>query len=131
VLLTTPYIFLLVNARYHSLDPNLEFAARSLGASTGRIFMKIVLPHIAPGLLAGGIIAFAISFGDLILAFFLSGAGFNTLPVFIYSLIQIEPSPVINAVASLVFGVAVVAIIAAMIIGGRDVALVREGRRDD
>jgi ABC-type spermidine/putrescine transport system permease subunit II len=50
--------------------------------------------------------------------------------VFIYSLIQIEPSPVINAVASLVFGVAVVAIVAAMVIGGRDVALVRESRRD-
>lgn len=130
VLLTTPYVFLLVNARYHSLDPNLEYAARSLGASTGRIFGRIVLPHIAPGLLAGGIIAFAISFGDLILAFFLSGGGFNTLPVFIYSLIQIEPSPVINAVASLVFGVAVIAIVAAMVIGGRDVALVRESRRD-
>lgn len=131
VLLTTPYVFLLVNARYHTLDPNLEFAARSLGASTGRIFMRIVLPHIAPGILAGGIIAFAISFGDLILAFFLSGSGFNTLPVFIYSLIQIEPSPVINAVASIVFGVAVVAIICAVLIGGREMAVVKENRRDE
>jgi spermidine/putrescine transport system permease protein len=128
VLLTTPYVFLLVSARYHTLDPNLEYAARSLGASTGRIFIRIVVPHISPGLLAGGILAFAISFGDLILAFFLSGSGFNTLPVFIYSLIQIEPSPVINAVASIVFGIGVVAIVVATLIGGRDVALVREQR---
>lgn len=131
LLLTCPYVLLLVKARYHSLDPNLEAAARSLGAGRMRIFWRVILPHIAPGLIAGGLIAFAISFSDLILAFFLSGGGFNTLPIFIYSLIQIEPSPVINAVASIVFGIAVLAIGAAMLVGGRDVTLVREATADD
>jgi spermidine/putrescine transport system permease protein len=128
VLLTTPYVLLLVTARYHSLDPNLENAARSLGASSWRIYRRILLPHLAPSLIASGLIAFAISFSDLIVAFLLSGGGFNTLPVFIYSLIQFEPSPVINAVASLVFGVAILTIAGAMLVGGREVAFLGKGK---
>ena len=124
VLFTAPYVFLLVNARFHSFDPNLEDAARGLGAGPGRILLRIVLPHLAPALVSGGLIAFAISFSDLIIAFFLAGGDFNTLPVFIYSLIQFEPSPVINALASVVFGIAVVTILSAMAIGGREIMFV-------
>ena len=87
-------------------------------------FREVVLPHLMPALISGGLISFAISFSDLILAFFLAGGGFNTLPVYIYSLIQFEPSPVINAVASLVFAVAVVVMLAALVVGGREAVLV-------
>lgn len=118
-LFTAPYVILLVNARFHSFDPNLEDAARSLGAGPWRIFLKVVLPHVAPALVSGGLIAFAISFSDLIIAFFLTGGGFNTLPVYIYSLIQFEPTPMINAVASVLFAIAVVSILIALLIGGR------------
>lgn len=124
VLFTTPYVILLVNARFHTLDPNLESAARSLGAGGWMTFREVVLPHLMPALISGGLISFAISFSDLILAFFLAGGGFNTLPVYIYSLIQFEPSPVINAVASLVFAVAVVVMLAALVVGGREAVLV-------
>lgn len=120
-LFTAPYVILLVNTRFHSLDPNLEDAARSLGARPGRILRKIVLPHMAPALISGGLIAFAISFSDLIIAYFLTGGGFNTLPIYIYSLIQFEPTPMINAVATVVFVIAVVTILAALFIGGREV----------
>lgn len=130
VLLTTPYVVLLVNARFHSLDPSLEDAARGLGAGSRVIVVRIILPHLAPALLAGGLITFAISFSELVVAYFLTGGGFDTLPVFIYSLIQLEPSPVINAVASVIFGVAVLAILAAMVIGGRDALLVGKRERD-
>lgn len=122
-LFTAPYVLLLVNARLHSFDPNLEAAARGLGASAFRFFREIMLPHIAPGLLAGGLIAFAISFSDLVIAIFLTGSGFGTLPIYIYSLIQFEPSPVINAVASLIFLTAVGVMLAALLIGGRDVII--------
>jgi spermidine/putrescine transport system permease protein len=119
-LFTAPYVILLVNARFHSLDPNLEDAARSLGARPERILRKIVLPHMAPALISGGLIAFAISFSDLIIAFFLTGGGFNTLPIYIYSLIQFEPTPMINAMASVVFAIALVVTLAALVIGGRE-----------
>ena len=123
VLYNTPYVFLLVRARYHSLDPNLELAARGLGASTLGTFRRIVLPHIAPGLIAGGLLSFAVSFSDVVIAFLLSGGGFNTLPVFIYSLIQNEPSSIINAVASIVFLVALSGTLGALVFVGREAAL--------
>jgi spermidine/putrescine transport system permease protein len=131
VILTTPYVVLLIRTRFHSLDPNLEDAARGLGAGSGTIFRRIVLPHLSPALISGALIAFAISFSDLILAFFLTGGGFNTLPVFIYALIELEPSPVINAVASVVFGVAVLAILAALMASGREALFVGRHRRDE
>lgn len=128
VLATTPFVVLLVTTRLRSLDPSLEDAARSLGAGTRMVFRRIVVPHIAPALVAGALISFAVSFSDLVAAFFLGGGGFNTLPVFIYSLIQFEPSPVVNAVSSLIFGVGVVCVLAALRIGGRDVLTLSKGR---
>ncbi len=131
VLYTVPYVILLVAARYHSLDPNLEDAARSLGAGTWLTFRRIVLPHILPALLSGGIVAFAISFNELILAFFLTGNGFNTLPIYIYSLLSYEPSPVVNALAAIVFLAAVATILIAILIGGREAVLVGRAESDD
>ena len=86
-------------------------------------FRRVVLPHLAPALISGGLVAFAISFNELILAFFLTGGGFNTLPVYMYSLIEFEPSPVINALASGVFLFATLSIGIAMVIGGRAVVM--------
>jgi spermidine/putrescine transport system permease protein len=60
----------------------------------------VVLPHVAPALLAAGLMAFTISFNEFVLAFFLTGGGFQTLPIYIYSLIRWESSPIINAVAT-------------------------------
>lgn len=126
VLFTAPYVVLLVNARLHTLDPRLEQAARSLGAGTAMTFRRVVLPHLAPAVISGALVAFAISFSDLVLTFFLAGGGFNTLPVYIYSLIQMEPSPVINAVASIVFATAVAAIALALVVSGRQAVLFAE-----
>ena len=120
---TIPYVVLLLNARYYAFDPSLEAAARSLGAGTWMTFRRVVLPHLAPALISGGLVAFAISFNELILAFFLTGGGFNTLPVYMYSLIEFEPSPVINALASGVFLFATLSIGIAMVIGGRAVVM--------
>ena len=122
-LFTIPYVVLLLNARYYAFDTNLEAAARSLGAGTWMTFRRVVLPHLAPALISGGLVAFAISFNELIIAFFLTGGGFNTLPVYMYSLIEFEPSPVINALASGVFLLATLAIGIAMAIGGRAVVM--------
>jgi ABC-type spermidine/putrescine transport system permease subunit II len=85
-----------------------------------------VLPHIVPALVASALIAFATSFSDLVAAFFLGGGGFNTLPVFIYSLIQFEPSPLINSLSSLIFLVGLLCILVALLSNGRGVVTIGE-----
>jgi len=124
VLYNAPYVFLLVRARYQTLDDDLERAARGLGATPLHAFRRVVMPHLAPSLIAGALLSFAVSFSDLVLAFLLSADGFNTLPVFIYSLIQNEPSSMINAVASIVFVVAISGMLGALLFVGRDAALI-------
>jgi spermidine/putrescine transport system permease protein len=100
VLLTMPLVILTVSTRLQTLDPAVEEAALSLGATYPETVYRVVLPHIAPALLASGLMAFTISFNEFILAFFLTGGGFNTLPIYIYSLIRWEASPIINAAAT-------------------------------
>jgi spermidine/putrescine transport system permease protein len=100
VLLTLPLVILIVSTRLQSLDPSVEEAALSLGASYPEMVYRVILPHVAPALLASGLMAFTISFNEFILAFFLTGGGFNTLPIYIYSLIRWEASPIINAAAT-------------------------------
>lgn len=119
-LLTCPFVFLLISTRLANMNPHLENAALSLGASWFYFLRRVLVPHLAPALISSGLITFAISFSDLIVAFFLTGGGFNTLPVYMYSLIQFEPSPMINAIASMVFAVGVGLALTAFVIGGRE-----------
>ncbi|MCA9858780.1 MAG: ABC transporter permease [Thermomicrobiales bacterium] len=100
VLLTLPLVILIISTRLQTLDPAVEEAALSLGATYPETLYRVVLPHIAPALLASGLMTFTISFNEFILSFFLTGGGFNTLPIYIYSLIRWEASPIINAIAT-------------------------------
>lgn len=106
VLLTLPFVVLTVRTRLQTLDPRVEEAAMSLGATYPETVYRVVLPHVAPALLASGLMAFTISFNEFVLAFFLTGGGFQTLPIYIYSLIRWESSPIINAVATVMLVVA-------------------------
>ena len=129
VLLTLPLVVLTVRTRLHTLDPRVEEAAMSLGATYPETVYRVVLPHVAPALLAAGLMAFTISFNEFVLAFFLTGGGFQTLPIYIYSLIRWESSPIINAVATvmLVFA-AILVLLMYWVEGAR--ALRSLGRRD-
>lgn len=100
VLLTLPLVVLTVRTRLQTLDPRVEEAAMSLGATYPETVYRVVLPHVAPALFAAGLMAFTISFNEFVLAFFLTGGGFQTLPIYIYSLIRWESSPIINAIAT-------------------------------
>jgi spermidine/putrescine transport system permease protein len=127
----TTYTFLLAGARFRSLDPAWEDAARSLGAGTRLILRRVVLPHVLPALLAGALLTFALSFSDLVIAFFLGGNGFNTLPVFIYGIIESEPSPMVNAVSTIVFGAGLLCLLVAVAVVGKDAVLLHRDRGDD
>lgn len=101
-----PYIFLTVKSRLMGMDPALFDAARDLGASPRRVLWDITLPLIRPAILSGGFLAFAMSMDDFIISFFVSGSKAITLPVKIYSSVKVGVSPQINALCTLMIGVA-------------------------
>jgi len=96
------YVAIIVRARAVSLDPRMEEAARDLGATPAAAFLHVTLPLIAPAVGAGALIAFALSFDDLIITSFNAGVGSSTLPLHIYSRIRFGVTPEINAISTLV-----------------------------
>lgn len=98
----TCYIGLLTLGRSRTLDPALEEAARDLGAGPWRVFWKITLPGLWPSVLGGALLAMALSLDEFVIAFFLAGAGSNTLPIEIYSQVKRGVTPEINALATLI-----------------------------
>jgi spermidine/putrescine transport system permease protein len=96
------YVTLVVQARLQDFDFQIVDAARDLGATRFQAFRKIVLPMLAPGILAGGLLAFTLSIDDFVVTFFVKGPGADTLPVVIYSMIKKSREfPVINALSTL------------------------------
>ena len=95
------FVALVVQARMQGMDETLVEAARDLGASTWQAFRLVTLPVIAPGVIAGALMAFTLSIDDFIITFFTAGAGASTLPLEIYSMIKISVTPEVNAVSSL------------------------------
>ncbi len=102
VALALPYVIVVVSARLKSFDPHLEEAARSLGASPWQATRRITFPWIAPGLVAAALFAFAVSFDQFVISYFLSAPGMNTLPVEIYTAIRKGFTPEINAISTIV-----------------------------
>jgi ABC-type spermidine/putrescine transport system permease subunit II len=108
------YVAIIVRARAVSLDPRMEEAARDLGASPVAAFLHVTLPLIAPAVGAGALIAFALSFDDLIITSFNAGVGSTTLPLHIYSRIRFGVTPEINAISTLIVGGTALLILVAM-----------------
>lgn len=94
-----PYVAITVSAALSTLDPKLEQAARSLGASTRKTIRLVILPNIVPGLLSGALLAFASSFDELIIALFLTSRAIATLPKRIWEGIQVDIDPTVAAAA--------------------------------
>jgi spermidine/putrescine transport system permease protein len=111
------YVAITVRARAASLDPRLEEAARDLGASAVGAFRYVTLPLIAPAVGAGAMLAFALSFDDLVVTQFNYGVGSTTLPIFIYSSIKFGVTPQINAISTLIVAVVSVALFIAWRLG--------------
>lgn len=98
---TIPFVFLNVQAALENFDKSIEDAARDLGAGSFRIFIKIIFPIIKSSIIGGMLIAFALSFDEFIVTFFIIGGGQNTIPMVIFSMLRRGVSPTINAISSL------------------------------
>ena len=106
------FVAFTVLARLQDFDFNLIQAAQDLGAGSVRIFLKIILPLLLPGIVAGAMMAFTLSMDDFVVTFFVGGPGSTTLPVKVYSMMKHGPPAIINALSvvfmAVTFSVAIV-----------------------
>ena len=96
------YVAVIIQSRLTGMGQDLEEAALDLGAKPLRVLMDITLPRLAPGMLAGWLLAFTLSLDDLVIASFVTGPGSSTLPILIYSRIRLGLRPDINALATII-----------------------------
>ncbi|MBP6020242.1 MAG: ABC transporter permease subunit [Burkholderiaceae bacterium] len=111
VTLCMAYVAVIIQSRIRDLDRSLEEAALDLGATPLKVFFVITLPLIFPALLAAWLLAFTLSLDDVVVASFLSGPGYTTLPLEVFSRVRLGLKPEINALATLFMlavGIAVV-----------------------
>jgi spermidine/putrescine transport system permease protein len=95
------YVAMVVLSRLQDFDDSIIEAARDLGAGWWAATRHVLLPLLAPGILAGGLLAFTLSIDDFVITFFVAGPGSTTLPIRIYSMIKHGSPPLINALSSL------------------------------
>ena len=117
---TTPFVVLIVAARLQGFDRRLEWAAADLGASTWQTLRHIVLPLIAPAIIAGALLSVTLSIDEFVVTFFTIGPQL-TLPIFIITQIKFGVTPEVNALATVIlFGtIAVFGVGTLLLSGGR------------
>jgi spermidine/putrescine transport system permease protein len=100
-----PFVAMIVRARLEGFNPELEEAARDLGASAWQTFRDVMLPYMRPGLIAGGLLAFTLSLDDFVITFFTAGPEQITFPVKVYSMVRFSVTPEVNAASTVLIGI--------------------------
>lgn len=95
------YVTVVVGARLAGMNTALEEASADLGASPWITFWRVTFPQLVPGIVGGFLLSVVISFDDLVIAYFTSGVGATTLPVYLFGAIKRNVSPEINAISVL------------------------------
>jgi spermidine/putrescine transport system permease protein len=107
------FVAVVVLARLHGMGYDLEEAAMDLGADPLTTFFRVTLPQILPGVVAGALLAFTMSFDDFVITFFVAGVGSTTLPLLVYSMVRRGVEPTINAISTIILLVTTIAILLA------------------
>jgi spermidine/putrescine transport system permease protein len=102
VMFTISFVAITVRARVLTLDPKLEEAARDLGATAWTAFRLVTLPMLMPAIMAGGLLAFALSIDDYIITSFVSG-DVTTFPLWIWGSTRVGIPPQVNVMGTLIF----------------------------
>jgi spermidine/putrescine transport system permease protein len=102
------FVAVVVRARLEGMDGSLEEAALTLGADEVTAFRTVTLPLLAPGIVAGALLAFTLSFDDYVITSFVAGAGSSTLPLVVYSMVRRGIEPSVNAISTIVIVVTAV-----------------------
>jgi spermidine/putrescine transport system permease protein len=109
-----PFVALIVRARLQDFPREVLEAARDLGADEAATLRHVLLPIVRPGIVAGALIALALSVDDFVITYFTAGAGASTLPIRIYSMVKRGVTPDINALSTLLLVATLVLIVAAL-----------------
>jgi spermidine/putrescine transport system permease protein len=97
-----PFVLVAVQARLQGLDPAMEEAALDLGATPARAFWLVIVPWLRPAILAGGLMAFTLSWDELIVTFFTTSAASATLPIRIFGMAKVGLNPMLNALSAVI-----------------------------
>ncbi|MGB6427908.1 MAG: ABC transporter permease, partial [Methyloceanibacter sp.] len=114
-----PFVALVVGARLTSFNKEQEEAARDLGANDWQAFRDVLLPHIRPALIAGGLLAFTLSLDDFVITFFTSGPDTITFPVKVYSMLRFSVTPEVNAASTMLIVLTIALMALMMVMQGR------------
>jgi spermidine/putrescine transport system permease protein len=96
------FVVVVVLARLEGMDQHLEEAALILGADEITTFWRVTVPQLWPGILAGALLAFTMSFDDYVITSFVSGSGSSTLPIVVYGMVRKNVEPSINAISTII-----------------------------
>jgi len=118
IMFCVSYVVVTVKARLVGFDRHLEEAALDLGANEWTTFRKVTLPLIAPAILAGALLSFALSVDDFVITYFNSGAEV-TFPLFVWGAARVGAPPQVNVIATAIFVVALGAMLANILIQNR------------
>ena len=123
-----PIVVLMVLPKLLEMNTSLIDAARDLGATKRDVLMRVILPYIAPGIFAGFFMAITYSLDDFAVTFFVTGNGFSTLSVEIYSMARAGITLTINAISGLVFFITVLIVIGYYFVTNRSKARTEAGK---
>ena len=107
ILITLPFVVLVVSTQLYEFDRSVEEAAKNLGATEFQTFYEVTLPLIAPGVIAGMFFAFTISFDNFTQTYFWTSVSNETLPVVIFGAIRFGLTPSVNAIGTIIVVVSV------------------------
>ena len=119
IVFNLPLVILIIRTRLRKLDPQLEEAARDLGASPWQTFRWVTLPLLRPAIIGSALMAFTISLDDFVVTFFTAGPGSTTLPLKVFSMIKTGITPEINALSAVLVVISMVLIGLAFILQGK------------
>jgi spermidine/putrescine transport system permease protein len=118
IMFCVSYVVVTVKARLVGFDRHLEEAALDLGANEWTTFRKVTLPLIAPAILAGALLSFALSVDDFVITYFNSGSQV-TFPLYVWGAARVGAPPQVNVIATAIFAVALGAMLANILIQNR------------
>ena len=111
VTFSLPYVILNIMPKLKQTDVHISEAAQDLGCTKLQAFLKVVLPSIRPGIVAGFIMAFTLSLDDFIISYFVSGPKFQTLPIRIFSMTKKRVTPDMYALSTIIFVVILILLV--------------------
>ncbi len=124
-----PYVILQVLPKLQQMDDSLREAAMDLGCTPLKAFIKAELPEIMPGIITGAIMAFTMSLDDFVISHFTAGAGFETLPIRIYSMTKKTVTPEMYALATIIFFVTMSLLIISNLVDNDDNRRLKESKK--